>query len=252
MIDFKKKIAEYISRVTQMNLDELENYIEIPQNTDFGDYAFPCFKLAKELRKSPQMIANEIKENIEVEEEIIEKIEIIGGYLNFYVTKKALVESVLREIALKGEEFGKLNIGEGKKVVIDYSSPNIAKPFHIGHLRTTVIGGALYNIYRFIGYQVIGVNHLGDYGTQFGKLIEGYKRWGKEYDIEKNPIDELTKIYIRINELCKEDESVLEMCRDNFKQLEEGNKYHVSLWQKFKDLSLKEFQRVYDILRKQV
>ena len=148
----------------------------------------------------------------------------------------------------KNEEYGKSTIGNGKSIVIDYSAPNIAKPFHIGHLRSTVIGAALYNIYKYLGYNVTGINHLGDYGTQFGKLIEGYKLWGNEYNIEENPIDELTKIYIRINQACKEDESVLENCRNNFKKLEDGDSYCVEIWQKFRELSLKEFQKVYDLL----
>ena len=146
------------------------------------------------------------------------------------------------------KEYGKSTIGNGKNIVIDYSAPNIAKPFHIGHLRSTVIGAALYKIYKYLGYNVTGINHLGDYGTQFGKLIEGYKLWGNEYNIEENPIDELTKIYIRINQACKEDEKVLENCRNNFKKLEDGDKYCVEIWQKFRELSLKEFQKVYDIL----
>lgn len=136
----------------------------------------------------------------------------------------------------------------GKNVVFDYSAPNIAKPFHIGHLRSTVIGGALYKIYKALGYTCIGINHLGDYGTQFGKLIEGYKRWGNEYNIDENPIDELTKIYVRINNLCKEDENVLEDCRNNFKKLEDGDEYCTNLWKKFRKVSLKEFQKVYDLL----
>ena len=154
---------------------------------------------------------------------------------------------MLREIS-KTEQYGKSEIGREKNIVIDYSAPNIAKPFHIGHLRSTVIGGALYNIYKYLGYNVTGVNHLGDYGTQFGKLIEGYKMWGKEYDIEKDPINELTKIYIRINEACKNDEQILENCRNNFKKLEEGDPYCVELWKKFRELSLQEFQKVYDLL----
>ena len=169
-------------------------------------------------------------------------------YLNFYTNKETLVKDVLAQIEEKKENYGSDTIGNGKNIVIDYSSPNIAKPFHIGHLRSTVIGGALYQIYRFLGYHTIGVNHLGDYGTQFGKLIEGYKRWGSEYAIEENPIDELTKIYVRINNLCKEDESVLEQCRNNFKKLEDKDPYCTQLWEKFKTLSLKEFQRVYDML----
>ena len=246
MLDFKKIIADELKKVT--NIDTIEEYIEVPTNKEMGDYSLPCFKLAKEMKKAPQMIANEIKENLEINEELISKVDVVNGYLNFYVNPLAVINTVFEEIDNKKEDYGSSNIGEGKNVVIDYSSPNIAKPFHIGHLRSTVIGNALYKIYKFLGYNTTGINHLGDYGTQFGKLIEGYKRWGEEYNIEENPIDELTKIYIRINNLCKEDESVLEECRNNFKKLEDGDEYCTELWQKFRDLSLKEFQKVYDLL----
>jgi len=248
MIDLKKEIAKMISECTKIDLEEIKEYIEIPPDDNMGDYAFPCFKLAKALKKAPVIIASEIKENIKINGEIIEKIEIVGGYLNFYINKKTLIENVLKEIESKNSKYGKSNIGEGKNIVIDYSAPNIAKPFHIGHLRSTVIGGALYNIYKYLGYNVIGINHLGDYGTQFGKMIEGYKLWGKEYDLNENPIEKLTEIYVRINNLCKEDESVLNECRNNFKKLEDGDEYCTELWEKFKSLSLKEFQKVYDLL----
>ena len=244
--DFKQIIAKQISKTININEKELESYIETPKDSKNGDYAFPCFRLAKELRKAPPAIANEIKEKIEAVEEI-EKIEVAGGYLNFFINKTILAKEVLEEIS-KAEQYGKSEIGKEKNIVIDYSAPNIAKPFHIGHLRSTVIGGALYNIYKYLGYNVTGVNHLGDYGTQFGKLIEGYKMWGKEYDIEKDPINELTKIYIRINEACKNDEQILENCRNNFKKLEDGDSYCVEIWKKFRELSLQEFQKVYDLL----
>lgn len=247
MADFKQIIGQAIAKVTNLNEEELESYIEKPKDQKNGDYAFPCFKLAKELRKAPAIIANDIQEKIEIDKEKIEKIEVVGGYLNFYINKNAITKEVLEKVELD-EEYGKSKIGEGKNIVIDYSSPNIAKPFHIGHLRSTVIGGALYKIYKHLGYNVTGINHLGDYGTQFGKLIEGYKLWGEEYNIEENPIDELTKIYIRINQLCKEDKSVLEACRNNFKKLEDGDKYCTKLWERFRSLSLKEFQKVYDLL----
>ena len=244
--DFKQIIAKQISKTIDINEEELESYIETPKDNKNGDYAFPCFRLAKELRKAPPAIANEIKEKIEAVEEI-EKIEVAGGYLNFFINKTILAKEVLEEIS-KAEQYGKSEIGKEKNIVIDYSAPNIAKPFHIGHLRSTVIGGALYNIYKYLGYNVTGVNHLGDYGTQFGKLIEGYKMWGKECDIEKDPINELTKIYIRINEACKNDEQILENCRNNFKKLEDGDSYCVEIWKKFRELSLQEFQKVYDLL----
>ena len=247
MINFKNIVANAISKVVNINETEIEMSIEKPKGSENGDYAFPCFRLAKELRKAPQMIANDVKENIKVDENQIIKIEVVGGYLNFFINKEILVKEVLNEMS-ENKEYGKSTIGNGKNIVIDYSAPNIAKPFHIGHLRSTVIGAALYKIYKYLGYNVTGINHLGDYGTQFGKLIEGYKLWGNEYNIEENPIDELTKIYIRINQACKEDEKVLENCRNNFKKLEDGDKYCVEIWQKFRELSLKEFQKVYDIL----
>lgn len=248
MINFKQKISEQISKITNITVDEIVQFIEVPVDDKMGDFSFPCFKLAKELKKAPQLIAQDIKDNIKFEEDFIQNIDVVNGYLNFYIKPEAYISNVLNEIADKNENYGKSTIGNGKNVVVDYSSPNIAKPFHIGHLRSTVIGAAIYKTYKYLGYNCVGVNHLGDYGTQFGKLIEGYKRWGEEYNIENNPIDELTKIYIRINELCKEDESVLEECRNNFKKLEDGDEYCTKLWNKFKDLSLKEFQKVYDLL----
>ena len=247
MVNFKKIIAEKIAKVVELNIEEIESYIEIPPNQEMGDYAFPCFKLAKTLRKAPPIIATELKEKIETDSNI-EKIDIAGGYLNFYINKLELAKYVLEEIDLKQEKYGSNESGNGKNIVIDYSSPNIAKPFHIGHLRNTVIGSALYKIYKYLGYNTTSVNHLGDYGTQFGKMIEGYKRWGEEYDLESNPIDECMNIYVRINNLCKEDESVLEQCRENFKKIEEGDPYCVEIWNKFKSLSLKEFQKIYDLL----
>ena len=248
MIDFKDKIAEEISKVLELTKEELKEYIEIPKDTKMGDYALPCFKLAKEMKKSPVIIANEIKEKIEMPNQYISKIEAVNGFLNIFINNEMLIENVLDEMESKKENYGSSNIGNGKNIIVEYSSPNIAKPFHVGHLRTTVIGRALYNMYKFLGYNTIGINHLGDWGTQFGKLIEGYKRFGNEYNLEENPIDKLTEIYVRINELCKEDESVLDDCRNNFKKLEDGDKYCIQIWQKFKDLSLKEFQRIYDVL----
>ena len=248
MINFKKEIAKIISKITDINESELEGYIEVPQDIKNGDYAFPCFKLAKELKKAPPVIANEIKEKIDINNELIEDVQVVGGYLNFYINKELLIKTTIEELDKTKEDFGKSNVGQDKKIIVEYSSPNIAKPFHIGHLRNTLIGHSLYNMYKFLGYNVKSINHLGDYGTQFGKMIEGYKLWGNEYNLEENPIDELTKMYVRINDLCKEDETVLEKCRDNFKKLEEGDEYCTNIWNKFKELSLKEFNRIYDIL----
>ena len=247
MIDFKQIIGEKIANVINENPVEIASYIEIPPNKEMGDYAFPCFKLAKTLRKAPPVIAQELKEKIELDENI-DKVEIAGGYLNFYINKLVLTKNVLKEIEDSGEKFGANDSGKGKNVIVEFSSPNIAKPFHIGHLRNTVIGSALYKVYKYLGYNTTGINHLGDYGTQFGKMIEGYKRWGSEYNLEENPIDQCMDIYVRINKLCKEDEAVLDACRENFKKIEDGDPESVALWNKFKDLSLKEFQKIYGML----
>ena len=247
MIDYNELIAEKIANAMNLDKNEIKQYIEIPPQSDMGDFAFPCFKLAKTLRKSPVQIADEIKEKIS-EDEYIEKIETKSGYLNFYINNTKLVEEVLEEINNHENDFGKSNEGTGKTVLIDYSAPNIAKPFHVGHLRTTLIGNALYKIYKYLGYNTIGINHLGDYGTQFGKMIEAYKMWGSEYDLSEDAINKMVDMYVRINNLCKEDEEVLERCRENFKLLEEGDKYCTELWEHFKEISLKEFDKIYDIL----
>lgn len=247
MINFKEKLANNISRILDLNEEDIYNLIQIPKESNNGDYTFPCFTLAKTLKKSPVLIANDLKEKIE-KEDYIDNIESVNGYLNFYLNKEIVTKAVFNEFEEQKENYGKSNMGDGKTVLVEYSSPNIAKPFHIGHMRSTIIGSALYNIYKFLGYKVVGINHLGDYGTQFGKLIEAYKLWHEEYDIENNPIDELTKMYVRINELCNEDEDALNRCRNNFKLLEEQDEYCVNLWKRFSDLSLKEFQKTYDLL----
>lgn len=251
MKDFKQIIAEEIEKTTNIKSEQILSNIGVPKDASNGDYAFPCFSLAKELKKSPVAIAEEIKQKIEQgleNNKEISEVNAVNGFLNFKLNKNYIAKEVVEEFEKEKQHFGAGKLEKVQNIVIDYSAPNIAKPFHIGHLRSTVIGQALYNIYKFLGYNVTGINHLGDYGTQFGKLIEGYKRWGTEYDIENNPIDELTKIYIRINNLCKEDESVLEECRNNFKKLEDGDEYCTTLWKKFRDLSLKEFNKVYDVL----
>ena len=247
MIDFENQITKSIAIALNTSEDEIKKYIEIPKKQEKGDYAFPCFNLAKILRKSPIIIANEIKENIKVDKNIIDKIEVINGYVNFYINKYLLTKSVLEEIEQE-ENIGKAKESKNKNVIVEYSSPNIAKPFHIGHLRTTLIGNALYKIYKYLGYNTIGINHLGDYGTQFGKIIEAYKMWKDEYNLDEDPINKLMDMYVRINDLCKKDESVLERCRENFKFLEEKREFEVNLWNKIKDLSLKEFNRIYEIL----
>ena len=247
-MDFKSYIAETISKATNINKDEIESYVEIPKDETNGDFAFPCFRLAKELKQSPVNIANNIKDNIKVDSNIISKIDVVNGFLNFYIAKECLAKETIQKFDTQKEDYGKSNIGEGKTVIVEYSSPNIAKPFHIGHLKTTIIGNSLYKLYKYLGFKTIGINHLGDYGTQFAKLIEGYKRWGAEYDFSTDPIDKLADIYKRINALCEDDEKVLEECRATFKKLEDGDPYCLDLWNKFKDLSVKEFDKIYDLL----
>lgn len=248
MIDYKKEIAKIIGNIVKIDDKEIIKMVEKPTNNDMGDFSFPCFKLAKELKKSPMIIAQEICEKMKLDAEVFEDIEIVNGYINFFVNKERIIKEVLEEVSNKKEEYGKSTLGAGQNIIVEYSSPNIAKPFHIGHLRNTVIGSSLYNMYKYLGYNTIGINHLGDYGTQFGKMIEGYKRWGQEYNIDENPIEELTKIYVRINDLCKKDEDVLKACRDNFKKLEDGDPYCTKIWNKFREVSLNEFNRIYELL----
>ena len=245
MEEIKNNIILKIAEVANINAEEI--VLENPKDSNNGDFAFPCFRLSKVMRKAPAMIADELKEKL-LEVEGIEKIDSLNGYLNFFAAKDNMAKKVLVDVLTKENAYGKSKEGNGQNVVVDFSSPNIAKPFHIGHLRSTVIGKALYNIYGHLGYNTIGVNHLGDWGTQFGKLIEAYRRWSAEYDLEKNPIDELTKMYVRINALCKEDEDVLNACRNNFKLLEDNDEFCVDIWNKMRALSLKEFQKVYNVL----
>lgn len=248
MIDFKENIAQKISEVTNIEKEELKTYIEIPPNSDLGDYAFPCFKLAKSLRKAPPVIASEIKEAIKLDDGSIEKIEIIGGYLNIYINKASLAETVLKEVAQKQEKYGSSNIGMGKNVVIDYSAPNIAKPFHIGHLRSTVIGGALYKIYNFLGYNSVGINYLGDWGLQFGKVMAGYDMWKDEYDFSQSEIQAILKIYVRFCQEEKEKPELTELAREYFKRLEDGEEKEVETWKWIRRISLENYQKTYNLL----
>lgn len=248
MIDFKEEIAKKIAEVVQLDKNELMQYIEIPPNAELGDYAFPCFKLAKTLRKAPPMIATEIKENIAIDGEIIEKIDVVGGYLNIYINKETLIKTTLGEVASKKEEYGSSNLGDGKNIVIEYSSPNIAKPFHIGHLRTTVIGGALYKIYKFLGYNVIGINYLGDWGMQFGKVLAGLNLWGNEYDFENNKIQSLLNIYVRFCKEEKNNSELTELARECFKKLEEKDEEALKKWEWIRNVSIENYNKTYSLL----
>lgn len=231
----------------EIKLEDIKEKIEVPKDKTNGDFSYPCFHLAKILKKSPLVIANSIKENIVLGNEI-ERVDVINGFLNFYLNSSNISNEVLKKIVNLNEEYGKSNIGEGKRIVIDYSSPNIAKPFHLGHFRNTVLGSALYKLYNNLGYEVIGINHLGDWGRQFGLLIEGYKLFKDEYDIDRDPLGVLSDIYVRISKLAKEDETVMNKARDNFKKLEEGDEESEKLWEFFRETSLKEYKRIYKIL----
>ena len=248
MQDFKIEVAQALkSKIEDLTLEEIVELIEIPPNSDMGDYAFPCFKLAKVFRKAPNMIASDLAENIAAEG-TISKVEPAGGYVNFFVNKSQLAKTVINDVLTKGKKYGHSDLGKDKTVVIDFSSPNIAKPFHIGHIRTTVIGNALYKIYDSQGYETVRVNHLGDYGTQFGKLIVAFKLWGSKEAVEANPIPELLKLYIQFHDEAEKHPEMEDEARAWFTKLENGDKEAKELWQWFRDESLKEFARVYDLL----
>ena len=246
MINFKEEVKEIILGFdTGLTEKEISDLIEIPPNSDMGDYAFPVFKLAKTFRKAPNLIAEELAKK-EFNNENIKKIANVGPYVNFFVDNSKLVESVLIE-AVK-DDFGSSHIGVGKNVVFDFSSTNIAKPFHIGHLRSTVIGNAIRNIMKYQGFNTTGVNYIGDYGTQFGMMISAYLKWGDEDKINADPIKELLNLYVKYNKIAKEDETYMDEARDWFDKLEKKDPTAVKLWSWFREISLKEFQRVYDLL----
>jgi len=252
MVDFKNEIASNIAKITNLNTEEIEKYIEIPPNSEMGDYTFPCFRLAKELKKAPPMIAQEIKEKLEAEgttaTQYIDKIEVVGGYLNIFINKESYIINIMEDAINQGENYGKSNIGEGKTVVIDYSAPNIAKPFHIGHLRSTVIGGALYKLYKFLGYKVVGVNHLGDWGMGVCRIIAGYLMWKDEYDFSSEPIDEVLKIYVRYNKIEKEDPDFKSHAVDVLKRLEDGDEEVTKIWKWVIDISLEDYNKIYKLM----
>ncbi len=245
-MDFKEQVALLISNVIDLDKEEILNLIEIP-SSDMGDFAFPCFKLAKTMRKAPNIIASEVAEKIE-KKDFISNIQVVNAYINFYVNKATYVEKVLNNVLNEKENFGNSQMGKDKTIVIDYSSPNIAKPFHIGHLRSTVIGNSLYKIYKKLGYNVVGINHLGDWGTQFGKLIVAYKKWGNKELVEKDDIKELSKIYVKFHEESEKDPSLEDEARLWLVKMQEGDKEALELWKWFCDISMKEFERVYKML----
>ncbi|MCK1995521.1 arginine--tRNA ligase [Peribacillus muralis] len=229
----------------EMTVSEIEKLIEKPKSVELGDLAFPCFALAKKLRKSPQVIASEVAGKLS--DTMIQEVNAVSGYVNIFVNQQSVTENVLQAILREKEQYGSLTPA-AENVVIDYSSPNIAKPFSMGHLRSTVIGNALANIAEKNGYQVVRINHLGDWGTQFGKLIVAYKLWGDKAAIEASPIQELLKIYVKFHDVAQTDESLNEQARASFKSLEDGDEEALALWKWFRDASLQEFAAIYDVL----
>lgn len=246
-MDYKEYIAERLEKTTGLSQGELKKVMETPPDPKMGDIAFPCFILTRVMRKAPPVIATELLAEF-ADDEMFEKVEAVGGYLNFFCSRTAFISDVMKRVDASQGSFAKSDIGAGKTVCIDYSSPNIAKPFHIGHLFSTAVGNSLSRIYSYLGYKVERINHLGDWGTQFGKLISAYKRWGDREVIEKDPINELLKIYVKFHEEAEKNPALDDEAREYFKKLESGDKETLALWQYFRDVSLKEFNRVYDML----
>jgi arginyl-tRNA synthetase len=245
-MDYKKHIASKL-KIEGVEESELYDLIALPPTTEMGDYALPCFKFAKLMRKSPVMIAEELKNSFVVDEVICE-VSAVNGYLNFKINKTGFVRGVIDKILNEKGGYGKSDIGAGKTVCLDYSSINIAKPFHIGHLSTTVLGGALYRIFNFLGYKTVGINHLGDYGTQFGKLISAYKRWGKKEEIEQGGIRALNELYVKFHREAEEHPEYEDEARAYFKLIEQGDEECQALFHWFKELTLKDVQRIYEML----
>lgn len=242
-MDYKKYIAEKLSGLG-VDTEEIEGAIAVPPDKNMGDYALPCFKFAKTMRKAPVMIANELCEKF-VCDDVISGVEAVNGYLNFKINRYGLVKESLAKILGEGANYGKSDMGDGKTVCIDYSSINIAKPFHIGHLSTTVIGGALYRIFKFLGYNTVGINHLGDYGTQFGKLIYAYKNWGNQKDVEEGGIKELTRLYVHYHTESENNPAMDDEARRYFKLIEQGDEECNKLFNWFKEITLKDIDKIY-------
>ena len=247
MVNYKERIAEIISsKIDALSLEDAIELLEIPQDSKMGDYAFPCFRLAKVMRKAPQMIAADVTESIKGES-LFSDVQQVNAYVNMFLSKEGYIKSTLEE-AIDGENFGKSSMGEGKTVIVEYSSPNIAKPFHIGHIRSTVIGNSIYLIYDALGYKVRRLNHVGDYGTQFGKMIVAYRHWGNEQDVKDAPITTLLNYYTKFHVEAEKHPELDDEARKAFVDLEKGEEGELKLWKWFSEESMKEFNRVYKML----
>lgn len=243
----KNQIVNLLSQnIEVLTSEEISQLIEIPPKPEMGDFAFPCFRLAKSYHKAPPMIAQDLKESIG-DQAFLSEIKVIGGYLNFYVDKAQYAQQIIDKYK-NTTDYGCSDQGKDKTICIDYSSPNVAKNFHVGHLRTTIIGNSLYKIFSKLGYKVVRINHLGDWGTQFGKLIVAYKKWGSREAVEEKGIEELMDIYVKFHEEAEKDDSLNDEARAWFLKMEQGNEEALEIWQWFRDISLKEFMRVYNIL----
>lgn len=248
MIDFKEEIAKQISEKCEgLQREEVKRAIEIPTDSKMGDYAFPCFKLAKVFRKSPQLIAEDIAEKLS-DSDIFSKVEQVNAYVNMFINFERIAEETIGSVIKSGDKYGESNIGNNKTIIVEFSSPNIAKPFHIGHIRSTVIGNSIYKLYEKIGYKVVRINHLGDYGTQFGKLIVAYRRWGSEDELIKEPIKSLLGWYTKFHEEAEKNPELNDEARKAFANLEHGSLEEKRLWEIFRKYSLEEFERVYKLL----
>ena len=248
MINFKEKIALKLAGcIDGLTAEEIEAMIEVPADNKMGDYAFPCFRLAKAMRKAPAAIAKEIADKLQ-KEDIFAKVEPVNAYVNMFMSRDVFMRQVVAEVVREGGHYGGSDYGQHRKVIVEYSSPNIAKPFHIGHIRSTVIGNAIYKLYDFIGFDTVRINHLGDYGTQFGKMIVAYRRWGNKEDVIREPIKTLLSYYVKFHEEVENDPSLDDEARTTFTKLEHGEPEETELWKWFREESLKEFNRVYKML----
>ncbi len=252
-MDFKLSIANEILAAAkrafggaELNAADVAAALELPPNPEMGDYAFPCFKLSKALRKSPMMISDALA--AEIRADYLSRVKSVKGYLNFFLDRATYAERVVEAVLSQGERYGSDDSGAGKTVVLDYSSINIAKRFHIGHLSTTMIGNALYKLYQFFGWRAVGVNHLGDWGTQFGKMIAAYKRWGDHDTVARGGVDEMVKLYVRFNAEAKENEALNDEGRAWFKRIEDGDPEALEIFEWFKSVTLADAGRVYDLL----
>lgn len=248
MIQYKQMLAGLLSdAIPEMDRAAIEEMLEYPPNPQMGDFSLPCFKLSKTLRQSPQAIADRLKASFP-QHPAIERVESVNGYFNVFLDKRSFAQDTLQEVLSRGERYGSQDVGKGRTIVIDFSSPNIAKPFHIGHLRSTMIGNALYKIFSFMGYKCVGVNHLGDWGTQFGKLIVAFKKWGDEETVKEEKIAELLRLYVKFHDEAEKQPELEDEARAWFVRLEQGDEEAHRLWKWFVDISLEEFQRIYDLL----